>query len=80
MENGEIGKSIVKGFPSTLVRINFKTHLFWQNEYSEFSEIHDKRFREVLFWVDNSSCLVWTKGCKINQSVVVFTRRSLTRF
>ena len=77
MENGEIGKSIVKGFPSTLVRINFKTHLFWQNEYSEFSEIHERRFRKVLFWVDNSSCLVWTK---INQSVVVFTRQSLTRF
>ena len=65
---------------STLV-LNLKTHLFFgKNEYSEFSEIYEKRFRKVLFWVDNSSCLVWTKGCKINQSIVVFTRRDLTRF
>ena len=83
-KNGEIGKRNIKCFPSTRVHTSptrFQNVSFLAKMNTvRFSEIYEKRFRKVLFWVDNSSRLVWTKGRKINQSIVVFTRRDLTSF
>ena len=83
-KNGEIGKRNIKCFPSTRVHTSatrFQNASFLAKMNTvRFSENYEKRSRKVLFWVDNSSCLVWTKGCKINQSIVVFTRRDLTSF